>query len=255
MFVLALVIILVYVHMWFGLSLLLKRADIMDVAWGLGFVVLSWILFTQLPAVNWPLWILLDAVTVWGIRLAFHIGLRQKGKPEDFRYATWRKTWKNYTLRSYLQIFVLQGLVMYVVALPLLTAFSSAASTQCWPLTLGGLIIWLVGFAWEVIADMQLLTFTSDINNKGQLITTGLYRYSRHPNYFGEALSWWGIFLVSLSINLSFWYVAIVGPIAITFLLLFVSGVPMLERSLTQKPGWVAYAARTNKFIPWWPKG
>jgi steroid 5-alpha reductase family enzyme len=191
-------------------------------------------------------------VTIWGMRLFLHIYQRNKGKPEDFRYAAFRTNWGKWLIpRAYFQIYLFQGLMLFIIALPLFLLQSGRTPTSYTIMALG-LIVWCIGFFFESVGDYQLKQFLQDPNNRGQIITTGLWKYTRHPNYFGESVMWWGIFLLSISEYTS--WLAIFSPITITFLLVFVSGVPMLEKSMMKKPGFAAYASRTSKFVPWFPK-
>ena len=235
-----------------------ENNSIMDIAYGAGFVLIAWSL-----AVMWPEWtdrqmIILACVTVWGVRLATRILLKNWGKPEDFRYQAWRTEWKKkgmlyFFFRSLGQIYLLQGAVVLIVSLPVMIAFSSheARMSVEWYNWLG-LGVWGVGFLFELVGDWQLDRFIRKPENKGQIMTSGLWKYTRHPNYFGEATMWWGIFLVIL--GLPFSHLAILSPILITFLLTQVSGIPMLEKHWAGRPDWEIYKAKTSAFFPWLPK-
>ena len=191
-------------------------------------------------------------VTFWGARLSLRIYLKNRSKPEDFRYAKWRSEWRWFRLRSYVQIFLLQGIIIYIIALPLIFVASSASTLNL--LGVAGIALWFIGFLFEAIGDYQLDRFLKSTDSHGKLMTTGLWSYTRHPNYFGESTMWWGIFLITVSTGTAPWWIAIVSPLLITFLLLKVSGIPMLEARMSQHPDWGAYAKRTNAFIPWFPK-
>lgn len=241
--------ILTYMTFWFLISLIKKRNDVVDIAWGLGFVLVAWESFI-IPA-NFTLRGLTIAilVTIWGLRLSFHILRRNKDKPEDYRYQVWREQWgKYFYIRSYFQIYILQGLLLSIIVLPIILINTNSPK----PLDIFyfiGILVWVIGFLFESIGDAQLKDFIKDPNNKGQLMQTGLWRYTRHPNYFGEVTQWWGIWIISLSTLSSWW--GIISPITITFLILYVSGIPLLENKMKEKPGFEDYARRTNKFIPW----
>lgn len=242
------VVVFLWMNCWFIASLIRKRNDIVDVAWGLGFVLLAWLF---LPVPEWGIrpWIVTMLVTVWGLRLAYHIWRRQRGKSEDPRYAAWRQTWRRFRLRSYLQIYLLQGALLWVIALPILVIHSSSVS-PFGLLDTFGILVWLTGFAFESIADCQLQSFLT--HHRGEIMQQGLWRYSRHPNYFGEVLQWWGIFLIALSVPHGLW--TIVSPLTITVLILFVSGIPMLERRYAGRVDFEDYKKRTSVFFPLPPK-
>ena len=244
--------VFVYMNAWFAWSLLKKRADIVDVAWGMGFVVIALTLYLQRTEFSARALICLVFVACWGFRLAGHIHHRNHGKPEDFRYKAWREEWgKGFLLRSYLQIFMLQGFFMLTIAasLIMIQAFSQTPLNM---LDYLGMAIWGMGFFFEAIGDEQLRRYKQNPANKGRIIQSGLWHYTRHPNYFGEVILWWGLFLMSLSVNHGIY--SILSPLIITFLILKVSGIPMLEAKYTGNPDFEAYKARTNAFWPWWPK-
>jgi steroid 5-alpha reductase family enzyme len=239
------------VSVWFVISLLIKRNDIADIAWGLGFVTIVIFLFTtQAPAL---LSVFVYILTlIWGLRLAIHIGLRSKGKPEDFRYKKWREEWgKYFVLRSYLQVYLLQGFFMWIISLPIILV-SMAKNQPISPFILVGSIVWLIGFVFESIGDYQLMLFIKQRQNKSDIMQTGLWKYTRHPNYFGEVLVWWGIFIMVLPLEYGLW--AIISPITISFLLLYVSGIPMLEAKYNHNQAFQEYKKRTSSFFPMLPK-
>lgn len=246
------VALFVYMNVWFVVSLLKKRNDVADIAWGLGFVLIAWLSLLLSPEVSIRGLLVGVLVTIWGSRLAWHIAKRHRGRPEDARYQAWRMQWgKWFVLRSYGQVFMLQGLLLALVVAPVVLLNVYPASSLVWSDALG-LVIWLVGFYFESVGDAQLRKFVSDPSNKGKLLQTGLWRYTRHPNYFGEVTMWWGIWVLSLGSMAPL--VAIVGPLTITYLILFVSGVPLLEKLMSTNPAFAEYARKTSKFIPWPPK-
>lgn len=245
-------VLFLYMSFWFGLSLLKKRNDVADVAWGLGFVLLAWTSFLLGPAQSPRGFIVGLLISVWGIRLAWHIHTRNRGKAEDYRYATWREEWGRwFYLRSYLQVYILQGILLFLIVCPVLL-INKSIDTDFNYFDLLGVAVWLLGFIFESVGDAQLARFIKDPVNKGNLIQTGLWRYTRHPNYFGEVTMWWGIWLVALSVP--YGLLGIIGPLTITVLILKVSGIPMLEKKMALNPDFAAYKKRTSVFIPWFPK-
>ncbi len=242
--------VFLYMNVWFLIALMTKRNDVADIAWGLGFVLMSWIAFS-LSEHSVRSLIVNVLVTVWGLRLTWHIARRNLRKSEDSRYAAWRSSWKHFYIRSYLQVFMLQGLFLYGILFPILF-IHAAAPMPLQLLDALGVVMWVIGFFFESVSDRQLKDFLKDPANKGKIMHRGLWAYSRHPNYFGEVLLWWGIFLCATS--LPHGYVTIVGPLLITVLILFVSGIPMLEKKYAGRPDYEAYKKRTSIFIPLPPR-
>lgn len=239
-----------YMTLWYIIGLKLKRNDVADIAWGLGFVSLAWIslIITGVSLRNSIVTLL---ITIWGMRLAIHIYHRNKNKPEDYRYLAWRKEWKYFYVRSYIQIYLLQGFFLYLIALPFLFINKSSTSGIT-PLDFIGIIVWLIGFYFESTGDAQLKKFITNPSNKGKIMNEGLWKYSRHPNYFGEVTQWWGIFIVALSIPNGI--LTIIGPLTITILILFVSGIPLLEKKREGRADWEEYKKRTSIFFPLPPR-
>lgn len=234
--------------LWFVVSLLKKRNDVADIAWGLGFTLMTWVSFF-LSGNSSARGILVGVlVSIWGLRLAWHIHRRNKGKTEDYRYLAWRKEWgKWFYLRSYFQVYLLQGIFLFLIVSPVLL-INKSAGTALGLLDIVGVSVWLVGFYFETIGDAQLARFIKDPANKGKLMQRGLWAYTRHPNYFGEVTLWWGIGLIALSVP-SGW-LGIIGPLTITFLILKVSGIPMLEKKMVEHPDFAEYKKRTSIFFP-----
>ncbi len=239
-----------YMAMGYLIAVIQKRNDVADVAWGLGFVFLAWLSY-YLSGGNDRASVVNLLVTVWGLRLAWHIHARNHGKPEDFRYAQWRRDWKHFYLRSFLQVFMLQGVLLFITIWPVLFINLSLPAPTHW-LDAVGMVVWLIGFYFECAGDYQLRQFKKRPGSKGEIMTTGLWRYTRHPNYFGEALQWWGIFLFALSMP-GGWMTA-AGPLVITYLLRYVSGVPMLEKKYEGNEKFEAYKKQTSVFFPLPPK-
>ncbi|PLX83286.1 MAG: steroid 5-alpha reductase [Desulfuromonas sp.] len=251
-FLLAAGVLLVFMTAVFVLALCLRDNSIVDVAYGLAFVLASWSAYLFFGEGHPRQVLVLLLVTVWGARLAAHIFLRKRGEGEDFRYRKWRQEWgDSFVWRSYLQIFLLQGGVVLVVALPVLTVIDRSGG-PLGPLDLLGVLVWILGFGFEAVGDWQLLRFKGDPVNRGHVIQTGLWRYTRHPNYFGEATLWWGLFLIAL--GAPWGWAALLSPALIAFLLLKVSGIPMLEAKYEGNPEFEAYRERTNAFFPWFPR-
>lgn len=253
-FLVTALLLLAFMTLVFLLALRLKDNSIVDVAYGLAFVLVGWSSYLLFGTGQPRQQLLLGLVTVWGLRLAGHIRLRKRGEDgEDFRYRQWRQQWgRTFIWRSYLQIFLLQGGVIFLVALPLLLVIAEPGG-PLGLLDLLGALLWLCGFAFEALGDWQLLRFKHNPANKGRIIQSGLWRLTRHPNYFGEATLWWGIWLIAL--GAPYGALAIVSPLLIAFLLLKVSGIPMLEAKYRDHPEFAAYKQRTNAFFPWLPKG
>jgi steroid 5-alpha reductase family enzyme len=242
-----------YMTLWFLVALAIRKNDIADVAWGLGFIVIAWWLLATADPKPPRLWIAAVLVTVWGVRLAWHIGSRRRGKPEDYRYATWRREWGRWFVpRTYLQVFVLQGVFMVLIALPLVVLAADTPPALPTMFAAIPIALWGLGFAFETVGDAQLATFLRDPANRGHVMDRGLWRYTRHPNYFGESLQWWAIWMLTLGVP--GWLVASIGPLTITLLLRYVSGVPLLERKRAGQPEWEAYKARTSAMIPLPPR-
>jgi steroid 5-alpha reductase family enzyme len=210
---------------------------------------------TFLPPVNLTSRLLLLGiiVTLWGLRLSLYILSRNAGKGEDFRYAKWRaEAGMSWWWRSFFKVFLLQGVLMWIIAIPLVAAHTGDAASPLKCLDYAGAALWLVGFIFEAGGDWQLARFKADPANKGKLMTTGLWSVTRHPNYFGDAAQWWGFYLIAASSG-ALW--TVFSPIIMTYLLMKVSGVVMLEKTLNEsKPGYADYIARTSAFIPWLPK-
>lgn len=236
-----------YMTMVFILALMRKDNSVVDSFWGLGFIIVSVYSLVQSGEIDLRKAIVNTLVVIWGLRLSVHIMIRNKGKEEDFRYKAWRKSWNFFYLRSYFQIFLLQGFFMLVISAPVwFINFNQGGKLGIWDSL--GLLLFGIGFMTEAMADYQLSVFKHRSSAKGKLITTGLWAVSRHPNYFGEALLWWGISLYALSYP-NGWY-TLISPVVITLLLRFVSGVPMLEKKFQKHPDWEKYKSATAPFVP-----
>lgn len=248
-FLTLILILFVYMSLWFVVSLIKKRNDVADVAWGLGFVLMTWVsFFISIDSGVRGLLVGL-LVSIWGLRLAWHIHARNKGKAEDYRYLAWRKEWgKWFYPRSYLQVYLLQGMFLFLIVIPVLL-INKHAGSGLGLLDFIGVAVWLLGFYFEAVGDAQLARFIKDPVNKGKLMQSGLWAYTRHPNYFGEVTQWWGIWLIALSVPNGLF--AIIGPLTITLLILKVSGIPMLEKKMAEHPDFADYKKRVSVFIPY----
>jgi steroid 5-alpha reductase family enzyme len=244
-------LIFVYASLWYLMALYKKRNDVADIAWGMGYILICFYLFFTQP--HTPVSLLLySMVLVWGLRLSFHIYYRNKNKAEDHRYMQWRKEWgKTFYWRSYLQIFLLQGLLLLIIVSPLMLAAVSGPSTFN-IFTFIGFSCWLLGFYFQAVADYQLKVFLKQRKYSHEIMETGLWKYSRHPNYFGELMMWWGIFIIILPFKNSYFF--IISPLTITWLILFVSGIPLLEKKYKNNPAFEAYKKRTSALLPMFPK-
>lgn len=246
-------ILFFYMNMWFVLSLIKKRNDVADIAWGLGFILMAWTSFFLLQNFNIQGLVIALLISIWGIRLSLHIHTRNKGKTEDYRYLAWRTEWgKWFYLRSYLQVYILQGFLLFLIVFPVLITNQNVISSSIGLFEIIGILVWLCGFYFEVVGDSQLARFIKNPLNKGKLMQEGLWAYTRHPNYFGEVVMWWGIWIISL--NASGSLAGIIGPVTITFLILKVSGIPMLEKKMQEHSDFAEYKKRVSMFIPLPPR-
>ncbi len=250
----SLCIVLTYTTILFIFAHYKKDNSIIDTAYGLGFIVTAYTLLgVKLLSedISMQSSIILFLITIWGLRLSYRIYQKNKGKPEDFRYKAWREEWRKkgtlyYIGRTYLQIFILQGFVISIVLLPFTLSLATTAAATV--LAKVGVFVWGIGFFFEALGDYQLDTFIKVTKKTSTIMTTGLWKYTRHPNYFGESCMWWGLALISLGGAASL--LVLVSPLLITYLLLFVSGIPMLEKKWSGIPEWEAYKAKTSAFIP-----
>ena len=244
----ALVIAVLMVGTWL-VSLAVRNASIVDVVWGLGFVVVAWAVRLTADGVTARQNLLVVLVSIWGLRLAIYLFWRNHGKGEDYRYRAMRKHWgAKFPLVSLGTVFVLQGVLMWIVSLGVQLA-QTATEPALGPLHLLGVAVWLVGLFFEAVGDVQLARFKADPANAGKVMDRGLWRYTRHPNYFGDACVWWGIALVCAETGVGRW--GILGAVVMTVLLVRVSGVALLEKSLSKrKPEYAEYVRRTSAFVP-----
>ena len=229
-----------------------ENNGLQDVAWGAGFVVVALFsyFYSDTKSINGL--VITVFVVLWGGRLAYHLFLRNWSAPEDKRYVAMRKNWGEHPrINAYFKVFMLQMLLLLVIVQPVMLANTIPNNTLS-IINYIGIVIWLIGYFFEVVGDYQLKKFIADKNKKTRLMTGGLWKFTRHPNYFGEATMWWGIFLISYINTKSL--IGIIGPMMITYLLLFVSGVPMLEKRYEGREDYDEYKKVTSKFFPLPPK-
>jgi len=234
------------------LSLARRDASVIDAFWGPGFAMLAWIYLALGQPQAARAWIVASLTTIWGVRLSLHILLRARGQAEDYRYREMReKAGASFWWVSLFTVFLLQALLMWLISAPLLQAATATADLG-W-LDWAGVGLFAIGLFFESVGDRQLARFKADPANRGRVLQSGLWRYTRHPNYFGDAVLWWGLGLISLATPGSWW--TLYAPTLMTVLLLRVSGVTLLEKKLVvTRPGYSDYVSRTSAFVPWIPK-
>ncbi len=236
------------------LSLVRRNASIIDIFWGLGFVMLAWLYRGQAPLESFRQTLVPILVTLWGVRLAGYILWRNWGEGEDYRYAAMREKWgARFPLLSLFIVFWLQGVLFWIVAMPLLQIQLSRTPAGWTWLDAVGCLLFAVGLFFEAVGDYQLARFKADPANRGKVMDSGLWRYTRHPNYFGDAALWWGLGCFALATRGSLW--TLVGPVLMSFLIVKVSGVALLEKGLGDtKPKYREYVRKTSSFFPWPPR-
>jgi steroid 5-alpha reductase family enzyme len=234
------------------LSLPLHDVSIIDPAWGAGFVIVTWVTFGLGNGCLGRRLLLAVVVSIWGLRLASYLAVRRvRAGAEDSRYAELRERHgARFPLVSLVSVFLLQGLLMWIVSLPLQA--SAPRPDRLGPLDWIGAAVWAIGLLSESIGDLQMARFKADQSNRGRIMDRGLWRYTRHPNYFGDFLVWWGIYLIALSTGSAWWSVA--GPLVMSTLLIRVSGKGHLEKRMLSRPGYAEYVERTSGFVPLPPR-
>jgi steroid 5-alpha reductase family enzyme len=243
--------VMVLMLFFFILAQLLKDNSIVDIAWGLGYVLVAVLTFFRFSSDSYVNILLTFFVTLWGLRLAIYIFYRNRGKGEDFRYKAMRKKWGQFVLiKSFFYIFIFQGMLLLIIALPIMFVNGTSLLRLGIPHFIG-ITLFSIGFFFEVVSDWQLTQFKRLPENKGKLMTTGLWRLSRHPNYFGEALVWWGIFCFAVTLPMG--WITIISPIFISYLLIFFSGVPLLEKKYAGGVDFEEYKKKTPIFFPFIP--
>jgi steroid 5-alpha reductase family enzyme len=247
------VIVVLMLVTWL-VSLVRKDASIVDIVWGMGFVIVAWAVFATTDGNQTRRILLVAMTTIWGLRLATHLFLRNRGKGEDHRYQAMRRRYgQRFAVVSLYLVFGLQGVLMWIVSLPL--QLGQTRETPDFGAIAGiGIAVWAFGMYFEAVGDWQLTRFKRDPANAGKVMDRGLWRYTRHPNYFGDACVWWGIALVAAETGIG--AIGLVGAVVMTVLLRRVSGVTLLERSLVKRrPGYDDYVERTSPFLPRRPRG
>jgi steroid 5-alpha reductase family enzyme len=236
------------------ISLVVRDVSIVDVFWGLGFGLISAAAIWRHAPPDPRSLLIFAIVALWAVRLALHLFLRwRRLGHEDRRYAAMRrKAGPRFAVMSLFTVFWLQAVVLWVVSLPLQAAFAAPPS-PLGPVDFAGAAIAIGGLLIEALADHQLTRFGRNPANSGKVLDTGLWAWSRHPNYFGDTAMWWGVFLLCISASHVWW--TVIGPIVMTYFLLNVSGVPMLERKMAdRRPEYAEYIRRTSSFVPWPPR-
>ncbi|MEQ1830436.1 MAG: DUF1295 domain-containing protein [Pirellula sp.] len=248
-----LVLVVIMTCLWL-LSLALRNASIVDPFWGMGFIVVVWFTLAsmQLEKAVVRSWLLAALTTIWGLRLSTYLFWRNWGHGEDRRYRAMREHHgPRFWWVSLLTVFMLQGFILWVVSMPIVAAMVIGSTRPLGGLDLAGLALWSLGFLFETVGDFQMARFQSDSQNAGRVMDRGLWRWTRHPNYFGDFCVWWGVYMIASASDAAW---TIFSPLLMTFLLLRISGVALLEKTICdRRPEYAAYQAKTSSFFPWPP--
>jgi steroid 5-alpha reductase family enzyme len=242
--------ILLYMTGWFVVARARKRLDTVDNAWGGGYFVMAWVVAALHH--SWLTLLIAILVSIWAIRLTLHIAKRNAKRSEDPRYVALSQKWKgNYWLRAYFSIFILQGVLIWIIGLPINLAGNLSVRHQ---LAFGiiGTIIWIKGYAIEALADRQLRHYLEAKPDKKSVLDSGLWRYSRHPNYFGEILQWYGVAIIASGVH--YGWIGLIGPTVLYITIRYASGIPPIENRRKDNPAYQAYAQRTSILFPWPPQ-
>ncbi len=236
------------------ISLRYRNVSIVDSLWGIGFVLIAWITFFLSDGFIGRRTLIAVLVTVWGMRLSIYLGRRNWGAGEDPRYGQWRKkSGERFWILSLFKVFLLQAMFMWVISIVLQFGQFAPIPDRFSGLDILGVFVWVIGFFFEAAGDWQLAKFKANPANKGKVMDRGLWAYTRHPNYFGEFLIWWGFFLITLSTPNSWW--TVISPLVITAVLLKMTGIPLTEATIVKtRPGYEDYIKRTSAFVPWFPR-
>jgi len=253
LYLLNVLVIFAYMCVIYVIAQKIKNNAIVDIGWGFGFVTIAVTSFLYTGNTSVKALLVGTLITLWGVRLGTYLWVRAYGKPEDFRYANFRKQWgKRVKLIAFFRVFMLQGAFMLLIAYPIIHVMKVDDSTSWDLFSIVGAIVWIVGYFFQVVGDAQLASFKKRRISSEQVLTTGLWRYTRHPNYFGEACMWWGIAIIVLPLDQGFW--ALLSALFINVLLVKVSGVPFLDKRYANNAQYQQYKRETNRFIPWLPK-
>jgi cyclopropane-fatty-acyl-phospholipid synthase len=230
-----------------------RNVTVVDTLWGLGFVCIAWMTVMRAAGFGGRAWLLVLMTTAWGLRLSYHLYRRNKGQGEDPRYGSWRaRADHNFWWVSLFKVFLLQALVLWLIALALQVGITSPVPSHWTAWDLFGFTVWLTGMTLEITADRQMARFKADPGNRGRILERGLWAWSRHPNYFGEILIWWGIFFVAAAVPGGWW--TMISPILLTYVLVRLTGVALTEKMMrSTRPDYAAYQRRTSSLIPWFP--
>jgi steroid 5-alpha reductase family enzyme len=257
------IVLFIYIFIAFIVGTAKKNNGLMDIFYGPAYFVVSItslilnIILTSRFCIRQV--IATSLVLIWAIRLATYVYIRNRGKPEDYRYKAMRERWKkNVALKSFFKVYLFQGIIVFLVDIPVWFTNISENPQVVSLLDFGGItlwlgaIIWLIGFLFETIADFSLYKFIQDPANQGKIMTKSVWKYSMHPNYFGEVTQWWGLFVIALAVP--FGFISFIGPAYITFQIIKVSGVKLLDKRFEGNEEYAAYKRRTSSFIPWFSK-
>jgi steroid 5-alpha reductase family enzyme len=231
----------------FGIGRRIGRYNVVDVAWGLGFIAVALVAAILGDGDTSRRWLLLGLVSIWGLRLSWYIYRRSAGKGEDPRYADLlRDATVGQVLRK---VFLVQGFATWFVSLPLQLSAVTGPTPRHWlAVTLAGVLVWLVGVFFEAVGDRQLRVFKSDPRHRGVLMDRGLWAWTRHPNYFGDACVWWGLWLITIT---GWWSLAtVLSPLLMTYFLVYATGARLTEKYMRGRRGFDEYQQRTSFFIP-----
>lgn len=245
-------VLALFTALWLA-SLAVRNSSIVDMWWGPGILLIGATYAATSSTDHDRRAVVLVLLALWAIRLAWHIGARNIGHGEDFRYAQWRRErGPSWWWFSYFKVFVLQAVIAWIISMPLYFAITSATPAPFTAWDIAGASLFAIGFLFEAIGDEQLRRFKADPGNQGRVLDSGLWRYTRHPNYFGEAVLWWGFGVIGVAAG---GWLGLIGPAIMTFLLIRVSGVAMLEKTLQDsKPEYRGYIRRTSAFVPLPPR-